>query len=82
MKYIIKNCPNCYNYGEHAQDYWCEFEHNNTLFTNPCKESDCLLKKIVELVKRDVGSEENMFLVSRYTLRDEILELLDIEECE
>lgn len=90
IKFIIKNCPNCYSYGEH--EYWCEFEHDNTLFTNPCKESDCLLKQIVELCK-DAQDECSCKIRNyvkcfectsggRAALGKEILELLEIEECE
>ena len=86
-KYIIKNCPNCYSYGEH--DYWCEFEHDNTLFTNPCQKSDCLLKQIAN-VCRDIvnaGFFQNRYGVMEaklegYGLASAILEKLEIEECE
>lgn len=79
MKYIIKNCDNCYYYDdeENIKDqYWCEFERDNTHFANPCYKSDCLLKQIVFFCKMDVGSKDNNALANL------ILDLLEIEECE
>lgn len=71
MSYVIKNCPNCYCYGEN--DYWCEFEHDNTLFTNPCHKSNCLLKKIADKC-RNASHQDLHFTPS------EILQILEIEE--
>lgn len=78
MKYIIKNCPNCFSYGD---DYWCEFKH----FSNPCKKSDCLLKRIVDKCKdyKLITYEGEFYkLIQENMKAKEILELLDIEECE
>lgn len=71
-KYIIKNCENCYDYGEDG--YYCEFQRDNTVFSNPCKESDCLLKQIVKKCK-DLP-------LSACACGSDILEMLEIQECE
>jgi hypothetical protein len=77
MRYIIKNCDNCYCYDdeENIEDkYWCEFERDNTHFANPCYKSDCLLKQIVAKCKEH--HNDLHFTAS------EVLSLLEIEECE
>lgn len=82
MKYVIKNCPNLmnsyYSTGE-IKSGECGLCTNDKL----CKDIiDCLLKQIVDLCQRDVGNKENMFLCARSMLADEIIEKLEIEECE
>ena len=72
MKYIIKNCDNCYYYED--EGYWCEFERDNTHFANPCQNSDCLLKQIVCECKQAPGIDSE--------LSQRILDLMKIEECE
>ena len=89
MKYIIKNCPNCNG----ADDFQCECGFNGyTQFSNPCKDSDCLLKQIVEKCKnykRDCKIEGNCldnrlcstcFLGGANELGEWILSDLEIEE--
>lgn len=97
MKYIIKNCDNCYCYDdeENIKDkYWCEFERDNTHFANPCYKSDCLLKQIVAKCKNYEESCEiegncldkrlcsTCFLGGANELGEWILDDLEIEECE
>ena len=93
MKYIIKNCDNCYYYDdeENIKDqYWCEFERDNTHFAKPCYKSDCLLKQIVEICKykpseRIFNGAENIeigYEMAQMAYANKILDLLEIEECE
>lgn len=79
-KYVIKNCP-------------CRMElHENDCFghtgyNNCCACPDCVMKKIVELAKgyKDelIDRKTKKVVATRYfKLTKEILDLLDIEECE
>ena len=82
-KYIITNCPSlnqarnlcneiistCYaDYNMGREAVWCE----------DC--TDCLLKKIVEKCREEIRTNDR-WSDSR-TFAEEILELLEIEECE
>lgn len=76
-KYIIKNCPalliSGICNGINVKGLACK---NNT---------DCLLKRIVELCKEPnepYYNPECEFGIGRTDLAEEILELLEIEECE
>lgn len=91
MRYIIKNCDNCYCYDdeENIKDmYWCEFERDNTHFADPCYKSDCLLKQIVDklntfwcdMVGKDYNEEERQVYINQKIA--DILDLFEIEECE
>ena len=91
MKYIIKNCPACYNYDG---KYGCEDNHDEQGRDTYCENiSDCSLKKIVDkctdkanLCKNCMGN----FLLNGCEkcpfdtkgLAQEILNLLEIEEVE
>lgn len=71
-KYIIKNCP-CYSWEEgckngKVEEWHCQY----------C--TDCLLKKIVEKCREEIRTNDR-WSDSR-TFAEEILELLEIEECE
>ncbi len=71
-KYIIKNCPACHNYSGNI--YNCE-QMRDTLY-ELCKDyTNCLLKRIVEKCY-------DYELYSSQDLVEEILSMLDIEECE
>ena len=86
MKYIITNCP-CYN-----KDYSCQSKDNIT--GKHCKDiTDCLLKQIVDKCKMGVSDKTLYIILENKNRKDmwlnssteallEILELLDIEECE
>ncbi len=82
MKYIIKNCPAHFNNVQMLE--FSEGDCNSDKVRGAyCKDNSfCPLKQIVEKCKSDIGSKNNMFLVSRYDLAGKILELLEIEECE
>ena len=54
-KYIIKNCGNCYFYEDDG--YYCEFQKDNTMFVNPCKDSSCLLKQITDKCREKVSDD-------------------------
>ena len=93
MKYIIKNCDNCYCYDDEKNikdKYWCECQKDNTLFANPCYKSDCLLKQIVEKCKQEIKRYEKgdyadelwEQAIGKNDKSEEILKLLEIEECE
>lgn len=76
-KYIIKNCP-CYSWEEGCKNGKVEEWH--------CQDcTDCLLKRIVDLCKEPnepYYNPECEFGKGRTDLAEEILELLDTEECE
>jgi len=86
MKYIIKNCPAlCFRLKDNP-------ECNKSLFI-ACKDiSDCLFKRIVEKAKhmQNEWSEELLkypdkykyFKSGRSDAGREILQMLEIEECE
>lgn len=82
MKYIIKNCPKL------ATNYFSCVENQCGVNTNTlCKNiSDCLLKQIAEKCDLNVSKVlyegESLKFIEGNKLASEILELLDIEECE
>lgn len=72
-KYLIRNCPALYQINGMTNeclgtDYQCQ----------DC--TDCILKQIVELCNEYSGTWEDCDYSNG--LSDEILELLEIEECE
>ena len=69
-KYIIRNCP-CYD--ANGDEYDCSWEYSKELYCQDC--TDCILKQIVKKCKKSLE-------VSYCPIEQEILELLDIEECE
>lgn len=76
-KYIIKNCPAI------TKSTVCV----NDKYSNLCKDiTDCVMKRIVELCDTNVSKVlydgENIKLIKGNDLAVEILELLEIEECE
>ncbi len=84
MKYIIKNCPAlCFPLKDNP-----ECECNESVFNNACKDiSDCLLKQIVEKCRKnqEIVYETNFGVLTAYkkgSISDEILKMLEIEECE
>ena len=79
-KYIVKNCENCFYRGN--GEYFCEFQNENIMFINPCKNSTCLLKKIIEKCKKEVDPTQEDWTRDKENLAEEILELLELEECE
>jgi|GEM_PF-7095256 len=66
-KYIVKNCPNC-----NADEYQCEISTGGIYFSNPCKDSDCIIKQIIEKLK--------MLQVLNIGLINEIIDMLKIED--
>lgn len=91
MRYIIKNCDNCYYYDDEENiknKYWCEFQRDNTQFANPCYQSDCLLKRIADklntfwcdAVGKSYDEEERQAYVNQKIA--DMFDLLEIEECE
>ena len=87
-KYIISNCP-CYD-----KDYSCQSKYNTTgKYCEYC--TDCVMKQIVELCKRDKNfcvncrskADDNIDCIEcieggRAQLAQDILQLLQIEEVE
>lgn len=83
MKYIIKNCPNCWTYNRIYFHPVCGLTYQKGGFKEKtenfecCKDiSDYLLKRIVELC------DNNASKVLYEGETSKILELLEIEECE
>jgi len=83
MKYIIKNCP--VNKGCKFGTSWID------LSCNRCKDiTDCVMKQIVEKLKplqiitfeHDIKDMFNAEAKIKLKKVSEILEMLDIEECE
>ena len=83
-KYIIRNCP-AITTGWHDTDYIC---NTHKMGCEHCKDcTDCELKQIVELCKevntKFYDSVHQRYLSpSKAKFARQILELLDIEECE
>lgn len=77
-KYIIKNCPACYDY---EGKYGCENNHDEQGRDTYCEcITDCLLKQIVDECKRALNySQCNCGAISNLV---NILNLLDIQEVE
>ena len=82
-KYIIKNCDNGIFYvNANIEEYLCEFSGN------PCANSDCLIKQIVEKCKRiktfhsngTSNYSESDYSLGRMATAEDILKLLDISE--
>lgn len=74
-KYIIRNCP-CYEFG------FCTSHHIKVRGCIGC--TDCVMKQIVELCKRELNSLETYVDVRSFeciTLQN-VLRLLDIQEVE
>ena len=71
-KYVIKNCPNYIPHFSYFDACKCEKSGRiNGNYIENCKDiSDCLLKQIVERASK-----------FRSAYADEILDLLEIEEC-
>lgn len=70
-KYIVKNCPNCNAF----DNYQCEISTGGIYFSNPCKDSDCIIKQAIKklrLIKRGITID----------LINETLNLFEIEEIE
>lgn len=83
-KYIISNCDNCYYYDD-DNSYWCEFERDNTHFANPCQNSSCLLKQVVDKIKEAGCKSDELYYTEFKQYFDEdflpaVNELLDIRE--
>ena len=78
MKYIIKNCENCYFYEDDG--YFCEFQKDNTMFSNPCENSTCLLKKVIEKCKKEIDPTQDQWTREKESLAKQILQMFEIEE--
>lgn len=89
MKYIVKNCENCFFRGDDG--YFCEFNNENVMFVNPCENSTCLLKKVIEKCKEEFNfcdnckGDPNIDCVDcteggKAIMADEILQMFEIEE--
>lgn len=85
MKYIIKNCPACI-----LDPSCCAQWHINNGNAKDCSDiTDCVIKRIVNICKAE---KDKGFCMTRYgakvpvsegwDLACEILQLLEIEECE
>lgn len=88
MKYIIKNCDNYTNFDE---DWTCRSTIQNRKGCYCCQDiNDCFLKQIVEICKykppeRIFNGAENIkigYEMAQMAYANEILGLLEIEECE
>ena len=84
MKYIVKNCPSCW-YIYCDKEYECNFRGSG--ITKPCKErTDCLMKQIVKKcnggINKVLYDGDFIKVVDRNKIASEIMNLLDIEECE
>lgn len=72
-KYIVKNCPAFCDYTRQCRGaYDRKISHQYCSGNN---DTDCLLKRIVELCEENYGNEN-------YELANAILNLLEIEEVE
>ena len=81
-KYIIKNCPAFIEY-ENAEDKFvraCVSPQNTAYIVHFCKDTNCLLKQIVEKCKDVSGYSD--FAFGQRDKADDILSMLEIEECE
>ena len=89
-KYIIKNCNVIFKHGDF---YFCQSSENlaKNVYCQDC--TDCILKQIVELCKdaqsecscKNTNKDVDCFECTsggRAELGTEILQLLDIQECE
>lgn len=73
-KYIIRNCP-CYD--GNGDEYDCGWEYSKELYCQDC--TDCVLKQIVGKCRGELGRVRT---IGKDIMAEEILKLLDIEECE
>ena len=78
-KYIVKNCENCYFYEDDG--YFCEFQKDNTMFSNPCKDSTCLIKQVIDKCKEECDPTNDDWCRVKEDLSNEISQLFEIEEC-
>lgn len=71
-KYIIRNCPSFYRdfCGADDTDYFC------------CDETDCVMKRIVEMCKETLEQENDPINALEMSFAQKILKLLDIQEVE
>ena len=75
MKYIIINCPASYR--GYRSDYECDSKGEL------CEEgTDCLLKQIVEKCKEECTPTNDEWTRERENIANEILSMLEIQECE
>lgn len=87
-KYIIKNCPAYTEYknASYVLVKVCISPHNTAHEVHYCQDcTDCLLKRIVDLCKEPnepYYNPECEYGIGRTDLAEEILELLEIKECE
>lgn len=78
MKYIIKNCENCFFRGDDG--HFCEFNNEYTMFVNPCENSTCFIKKVVERLKKETDPTQDQWTREKENLAKEILQMFEIEE--
>ena len=78
MKYIVKNCENCFFRGDDG--YFCEFNNEYIMFVNPCENSTCLLKKVIEICKKETDPTQDQWTREKENLAKEILQMFEIEE--
>ena len=84
-KYIIRNCPACYDY---EGKYGCEDNHDEQGRDTYCEcITDCVMKQIVDKCRKTVKifsaeSGTQPYAGGRCTEAEGILELLDIQEVE
>lgn len=78
-KYIIKNCP-CLFDAYYASGKTVKFECNDGNHEDKlcCDVTDCLLKRIVELCKKEWDLRPDMNIDDNFPR--EVLQLLEIEE--
>ena len=81
MKYVIKNCPLYEQYDSFNLKKCKDSSSCNGIHIDFCKDiNDCLLKQIVEKCKEVT---ESLYVCNdMYRFADNILDLLEIEECE
>ena len=87
MKYIIKNCN--IGFENFENNFICTYTCRKEGITSYCKDvSDCILKQIVELCKKQREWERKRYITGEeveeyngaYFFAQEILNLLEIEE--
>ena len=73
MKYIIKNCPACYNYNG---KYSCENNHDEQGRDTYCEKiNDCIIKEIIE--QMNIYKDMHAVTLTDYARREVALKVLD-----
>ena len=86
-KYIIKNCPACYDY---EGKYGCEDNHDEQGRDTYCEcITDCVMKQIVDLCNSTKDEcktcecfDSHLVCFGERVFADKVLQLLDVQEVE